>query len=126
VRFFRVKIGFCQARSRNDNMAEKSGATRRRFYTATEVTNHNSENDCWVSIFHKVYDLTEFLSFNKGESELRIDAGTPRGAQPHAYEPQQDTRTHAGRSRGVVRIPQRMGHAFTHVWGGGGSATLVR
>ena len=47
-------------------MDEKCGATRRRFYTATEVTNHNSENDCWVSIFHKVYDLTEFLSFNQG------------------------------------------------------------
>ena len=56
-------------------MDEKCGATRRRFYTATEVTNHNSENDCWVSIFHKVYDLTEFLSFNKGE--VRSCASTP-------------------------------------------------
>ena len=89
-------------------MAEKSGATRRRFYTATEVTNHNSENDCWVSIFHKVYDLTEFLSFNKGESELRIDAGTPRGAQLHA---KRTATRHAYARRSQ---PRRSPHTTTH------------
>ena len=35
---------------------------RRRFYTAEEVALHNCAEDCWVSIFGSVYDLTEFLA----------------------------------------------------------------
>ena len=40
--------------------------TMRRFYTPDEVAHHNSGNDCWISIFHKVYDLTPLLVANRG------------------------------------------------------------
>ena len=40
--------------------------THRRFYTPEEVATHNSGNDCWVSIFHKVLDLSPLITANRG------------------------------------------------------------
>lgn len=37
----------------------------RRFYTPSEVSRHNSYNDCWVSFFYGVYDLTKLLGDNQ-------------------------------------------------------------
>lgn len=34
----------------------------RRFYTPTEVSQHNCVGDCWVSIYGKVYAITSLLS----------------------------------------------------------------
>lgn len=44
---------------------------RRQFYTPFEVSQHNSNSDCWVSIFHKVYDITPLLA-----DELAAGRGT--------------------------------------------------
>lgn len=41
-------------------------STRRRFYTPTEVGLHNAAEDCWVSFFGHVYDLTELVKEHKG------------------------------------------------------------
>lgn len=37
---------------------------KRRYYTSEEVKVHDSSNDCWVSIFHEVYDLTDLIQTN--------------------------------------------------------------
>ena len=37
---------------------------RHRYYTPDEVKVHNSANDCYVSIFYDVYDLTKFIQEN--------------------------------------------------------------
>jgi len=37
---------------------------RRRYYTPREVRQHNTSNDCWVSFFNEVYDLTELIQKN--------------------------------------------------------------
>ncbi len=37
---------------------------KRRYYTPDEVKLHNTSNDCWVSIFYEVYDLTELIQKN--------------------------------------------------------------
>jgi cytochrome b involved in lipid metabolism len=37
---------------------------RRRYYTPQEVIHHNTANDCWVSFFNEVYDLTELIQKN--------------------------------------------------------------
>ena len=42
---------------------------KRRYYTPAEVAKHNCLDDCWVSIFHKVYDISELIKANRG-SEL--------------------------------------------------------
>ena len=37
---------------------------KRRYYTPDEVKAHNTANDCWVSFFNEVYDLTELIQKN--------------------------------------------------------------
>jgi hypothetical protein len=39
---------------------------KRLWYTPSEISLHNCSGDCWVSVFGKVYDLTELLASNKG------------------------------------------------------------
>ena len=36
-------------------------------YTTAEVSQHNMQNDCWIIIHGKVYDVTEFLSNHPGQ-----------------------------------------------------------
>ena len=33
----------------------------RRYYTPTEVSQHNSASDCWLSFFNEVYDLSKLI-----------------------------------------------------------------
>ena len=51
----------------NQNISKKDlpAPTRKhRYYTPDEVKLHNSANDCYVSIFYEVYDLTKFIQEN--------------------------------------------------------------
>ena len=51
----------------------------RRFYTPSEVAKHNTGDDCWISKFNKVYDLTLLIDGNKGKAEcdpIVLAAGT--------------------------------------------------
>ena len=41
----------------------------RRFYLPSEVEKHNSSDDCWVSLFNQVFDLTQLIAENHA-SEL--------------------------------------------------------
>ena len=36
----------------------------KRYYTAADVAVHNTANDCWVSFFHDVFDLTKLIQAN--------------------------------------------------------------
>lgn len=48
-------------------MAQKARiASRRRYYTPGDVAAHNSATDCLVSIFHRVFDLTDLIRDNQG------------------------------------------------------------
>lgn len=38
----------------------------RRYYTPKDVGQHNSADDCWVSIFHLVFDLSKLITENRG------------------------------------------------------------
>ena len=49
----------------NDDFSDVIGK-KRRYYTPNEVSMHNIAEDCWVSIFGKVYDLSAFLSKHEG------------------------------------------------------------
>lgn len=33
----------------------------RRYYTPTEVAYHNTSDDCWVSFFNEVYNLSKLI-----------------------------------------------------------------
>mmetsp|Transcript_20714 Transcript_20714/g.28939 ORF Transcript_20714/g.28939 Transcript_20714/m.28939 type:complete len:213 (-) Transcript_20714:30-668(-) len=41
------------------------------YYTASEVAQHNVEEDCWVSYFGKIYDLTKLVEAHKGDELLK-------------------------------------------------------
>ena len=34
---------------------------KQRYYTAEEVCLHNTANDCWVTLFGEVYNLTNLI-----------------------------------------------------------------
>ena len=34
------------------------------YYTLNEVKKHNKENDCWIIVKNKVYDVTPFLKYH--------------------------------------------------------------
>jgi len=38
-----------------------------RYFTEQEILLHNSYDDCWVSVFGNVFDLTELIAANRGE-----------------------------------------------------------
>lgn len=36
----------------------------KRYYTPHDVAVHNTANDCWVTFFNEVYDLTKLVQLN--------------------------------------------------------------
>ena len=51
----------------------------RRFYLASEVAMHNTKDDCWVSLFGQVFDLTRLLQENFASElcdPITLSAGT--------------------------------------------------
>ena len=40
--------------------------SRPRYYTINDVASHNTQYDCWVSLFGKVLDITSLLKENEG------------------------------------------------------------
>ena len=52
----------------------------RRFYTPSEVSRHNTGDNCWVSFFYGVYDLTKLLADNQlNQSELCLPIARAAG-----------------------------------------------
>jgi len=41
--------------------------------TMAECKKHNTEEDCWLVMFDKVYDVTAFLDEHPGGSEIMVD-----------------------------------------------------
>ena len=41
----------------------------RRYYTPAEVEVHNTADDCWVSFFNRVYDISELIQDNRESEE---------------------------------------------------------
>ena len=37
---------------------------KRRYYTPADVAVHNTANDCWISFFNEIFDLTELIQKN--------------------------------------------------------------
>ena len=44
-------------------------------YTVEEVSSHSSENDCWIVIHGKVYDVTSFISQHPGGNAILQGCG---------------------------------------------------
>jgi len=35
--------------------------SKRRYYIKADLEKHNKANDCWISLFNRVYDLTNLV-----------------------------------------------------------------
>ena len=47
-------------------------------FTPSEVSLHNHADDCWVSFFGDVYDLTTLINSYKGEALAALTIGLAR------------------------------------------------
>ncbi|KDP26389.1 hypothetical protein JCGZ_17547 [Jatropha curcas] len=45
-----------------------------KFFTLSEVSEHNNAKDCWLVIEGKVYDVTKFLEDHPGGDEVLLSA----------------------------------------------------
>ena len=51
--------------------------TETKTYRLSEIAKHNSQNDLWLTINNKVYNITEYLNDHPGGGDVLIDvAGT--------------------------------------------------
>ena len=45
------------------------------FYTAEEVAEHGSEDDCWTIYQGKIYDVTEYAKVHPGGRKIFLSKG---------------------------------------------------
>ncbi|KAH9307249.1 hypothetical protein KI387_035160, partial [Taxus chinensis] len=54
--------------------ASYSMASKSKIYALSEVSEHNSNKDCWLVIGGKVYDVTKFMDDHPGGDEVLLSA----------------------------------------------------
>ena len=85
-----------------------------KYYTAEEVAMHNSGDDCWVSIFNKVYDLTKLIEKNRGILAIPIIEASGTSISHWFNEKTQDVRTFIDPKRNIQMYYTPQGR-FIHV-----------
>mmetsp|Transcript_112816 Transcript_112816/g.313630 ORF Transcript_112816/g.313630 Transcript_112816/m.313630 type:complete len:222 (-) Transcript_112816:82-747(-) len=91
-----------------------SSGKHRAFYTPAEVALHNAKDDCWVSFFHKVYDLTTLLSEDHGTlaEPILLNAGKDI---THWFDAESRDVKHRVDPETNLRVPHTPQGRFIHV-----------
>eukprot|EP00753_Platysulcus_tardus_P018646 PLAT6998.1.p1 GENE.PLAT6998.1~~PLAT6998.1.p1 ORF type:complete len:235 (+),score=90.41 PLAT6998.1:26-706(+) len=89
-------------------------AKHRRYYTPSEVALHNAMDDCWVSFFHRVYDLTPLLAKHGGLLAEPIVEAAGTDITSWFDEDTRDPKTHVDPKTGLV-LPHTPHGRFIHV-----------
>ncbi len=61
--------------------------SQKSYYTADDVSKHDRENDCWVIVHDRVYDVTTFVPKHPGGNMIRVNAGGECTALFESYHP---------------------------------------
>lgn len=67
-----------QSKSKDPSRAASKNATSKehqQFFTASEVSKHNTAHDCWIVIKNKVYDVTPYVEEHPGGYSILNHAG---------------------------------------------------
>ena len=83
-------------------------------YTSKEVALHNCEDDCWVSIFHKVYDVTDLVRSQKNHLVNPIVKFAGTDISDWFDENTGDVKTHMDKEKNMV-VPYLPHGRFVHV-----------
>ncbi|KAG0005759.1 hypothetical protein BGZ80_005888 [Entomortierella chlamydospora] len=80
------------------------------YFSAEQVSAHNSENDCWVIIHDKVFDVTNFLNDHPGGKKIILkNAGTDATKQFVAFHNPGVLEKYGALCIGVVGEPPKAG-----------------
>jgi hypothetical protein len=85
-----------------------------KYYTADEVRIHNSEDDCWVTIFDDVYDITSLLAENRGTLAIPLVENAGTSISHWFNDKTRDVKTHIDPIRNV-ELPFTPWGRFIHV-----------
>lgn len=75
-----------------------------RFYTSADIVKHNSDHDCWVSFFGRVYDLTPLLAEYSGPLASPIIAAAGSDISHWFDEATAQPKTHVDPVTGMEEI----------------------
>jgi Cytochrome b5-like Heme/Steroid binding domain len=87
---------------------------KQQIYTPEEVAVHNIAEDCWVSIFDKVYDVTELIAENRGVLADPIIRSAGCSISDWFDEKTRDVKTYVDPKRNIV-VPYTPHGRFIHV-----------
>ncbi|DBA02967.1 TPA: hypothetical protein N0F65_003155 [Lagenidium giganteum] len=85
-----------------NNEIKEEVRSRLRFFTPREVAMHNRAEDCWVSIFHRVLDISDLIVENRGilTQPLVLHAGSDL---THWFDTKtEDIKEHVDPERNIV------------------------
>lgn len=85
-----------------------------KYFTAEEVAVHNSADDCWVSIFKNIFDLTELLRENRGTLAIPLIDAAGSSISHWFNEKTGDVRTYVDPEKNIV-LPYTPYGRFIHV-----------
>ena len=61
---------------------KRAAAPKGKTFTAAEIAKHKEEEDCWLVIHGKVYDVTPYLDEHPGGPEIMVsNAGAEAGEE---------------------------------------------
>lgn len=87
---------------------------RRQYYTPAEVAVHNSREDCWVSLFNRVLDLSPLLEKDYGELAAPIVSNAGEDVSYWFDSLTQDLKTYID-PESNLEMPYVPGGRFVHV-----------
>jgi hypothetical protein len=85
-----------------------------KYFLESEVAQHSFPDDCWVSIFGSIYDLTELIRLNRGELTEPIIKNAGKSISHWFNEKTKDIRTFVDPEKEIT-LPYTPYERFVHV-----------